>query len=94
MFAGDILIVSTVNAKRPGSPVNAVCMLPPDAFEFVIPPAESGESAAVDPVVTCRSCRLVLHDQAALDGVCVDCSVKVAAAVETEEFDPLAELSI
>lgn len=60
MFAGDILIVSTVNAKRPGSPVNAVCMLPPDAFEFVIPPAESVG----------------------------------AAAVETEEFDPLAELSI
>ena len=60
MHSGDILIVSTVNAKRPGSPANAVCMLPPDAFEFVIPPAESEE----------------------------------AAAVETEEFDPLAEFSL
>ena len=49
-----------MNAKRPGSPANAVCMLPPDAFEFVIPPAESEE----------------------------------AAAVETEEFDPLAEFSL
>lgn len=36
MHVGDILVVSTVNARRPGSKHNTICMLPPEAFEFVV----------------------------------------------------------
>lgn len=37
MHVGDELIVTAVNARRPGSATNTICMLPPEAFEFVVP---------------------------------------------------------
>ena len=29
--------MTVVNARRPGNMTNTICMLPPDAFEFVVP---------------------------------------------------------
>ena len=48
--AGEELVVTVVNARRPGNQTNTICMLPPDAFEFVVPGSAAPVVEAVDEV--------------------------------------------
>lgn len=95
-FAKDSMLDIALKIKDPAKwvavtltrpmPVGTTCGQAMDMIEATI--KEAFEQYEKNRIVRCPGCRVVLHDQAAIDGVCVECQKIFKASKRLNKICP------